>query len=515
MTSFVKFAVRLFDISHHQDDYDTPYKPIFKLMIDAGFLGVMIRVGWGLVIDRMFAYFWKLAKGALERMPYWYLDYYSHKGKMSAEEWGAEQAEQCWDALKGDPGEMRLALDCEEFGGAWRINYLNRGDYQAVMRGFLKRWKELSGAYPVIYSSPGFMWVFEAWVLELDLWMALYNRNISKERAMEYAREKGWKGRILFWQYTSDGDVNDDGVPDGRQMGFETEALDLNVWMEDSIETFSAYCNGIAIPPVTPPVTEDETNKDVKLDGIVLFSQRDEKWRNDRLGTSASTIGGYGCLITCAASLLCYFGNSIDPGRLNKLLTEKGLYYNGNLFQWDSLDDLFNVKIDWTNFIDCATVPAPLDKIDALLAEKRPVIVKVDFDTNDDDIDQHWVMIFGKRGNDYIILDPWDGKEKTFRGTYGDPLKYIFRIASWRGVVPETPTIPEELPAGTYEVIAVSGLNIRDVPIGQAGSQVIGWMAKGTRVDPIEVVQVESDIWARVDDWKCAAVKYNGVELMR
>ena len=334
MTSFVKFAVRLFDISHHQDDYDTPYKPIFRLIIEAGFLGVMIRVGWGLVIDRMFAYFWKLAKGALERMPYWYLDYYSHKGVMSAEEWGAEQAEQCWDALKGDPGEMKLALDCEEFGGAWRINYLNRGDYQAVMRGFLKRWKELSGAYPVIYSSPGFMWVFEAWVLELDLWMALYNRNISKERAVEYAREKGWKGRILFWQYTSDGDVNDDGAADGRRMGFETDALDLNVWM-GSVEEYSAYCGDSVVIPQLPPVEDDE---------------------------------------------------------------------------------------------------------------------------------------------------------------------------------PEAPVV---IPEGTLTVTVGSGLNIRDVPIGKPGSQVIGWMAKGTRVDPLEVLQVGSDIWARVDEWKCAAVKYNGVEFMK
>lgn len=334
MTIFKDHPVRLFDLSYHQDDYDTPYKPTLGKMIDAGFVGIMIRVGWGLVIDRMFSYFWAQAKGKLERMPYWYLDYYSHKGKMSAEEWGAQQADKCWSAVKSDTGEMKLALDCEEFGGAWRITYLNRGDYQAVMRGFLQRWKKLTGAYPIIYCSPGFIWVFEAWAKELDLWVAIYNRNINQARAKDYAREKGWKGKVLFWQYTSDGDVDDDGIPDGKRMGFETDALDLNLWL-GSMEEYSAYCGDSLIPPQLPPAEDDE--------------------------------------------------------------------------------------------------PIP------------PVV----------------------------------------------------------------------MPAGSMTVTSVSGLNIRDVPIGKAGSQVIGWMPKGTVVTPLEIVQVGVDIWARLDTWSCAAVRYNGVEMMR
>lgn len=334
MTSFKSFPVRLFDISHHQDDYDTVYKPAFKPMIEAGFMGVMIRVGWGLVIDRMFRYYWSQAKGRLERAPYWYLDYYSHKGKMPAYDWGVEQAEQCWNVLKGDPGEMPLVLDCEEFSGAWRITYLNRSDYRQVMKGFIDRWHQLTGSRPMIYNSPGFFWVFEEWVKELDLWVAWYNRSVTKERVIEYAREKGWKGRILFWQYTSDGDVDDDGKPDGRRMGFETDALDLDVFL-GTVEEYSRYVGTSGVVPQPPPTEDDE------------------------------------------------------------------------------------------------------------------------------------------------------------------------------------PTPPVVLPEGTLTVIAASGLNVRDVPIGQPGSQVIGWLAKGTRVKPLEVLQVGSDIWARVSEWKCAAVRHNGMWLLK
>ena len=51
--------------------------------------------------------------------------------------------------------------------------------------------------------------------------------------------------------------------------------------------------------------------------------------------------------------------------------------------------------------------------------------------------------------------------------------------------------------------------------IQRESAAVSWWLAKGTRVKPIEVLQVGMDIWARVSEWKCAAVKYNGVWLMK
>jgi hypothetical protein len=106
----------------------------------------------------------------------------------------------------------------------------------------------------------------------------------------------------------------------------------------------------------------------------------------------------------------------------------------------------------------------------------------------------------------------------VFLGTVEEYSRYV----GTSGVVPQPPpteddepTPPVVLPEGTLTVIAASGLNVRDVPIGQPGSQVIGWLAKGTKVKPIEVLQVGSDIWARVSEWKCAAVKYNGTWLMK
>lgn len=249
-----KFAVRLIDVSKWQ--YDKSKPPTLLPIVQAGFLGMLVRVGYGLVIDWAFAPFWKIAKQVkLSRIPYWYLDYYSHKGTgLTAYDWGVEQAGQCYDAVKADPGEAPLALDCEEFGGAWRITYLTRGDYNRVVKGFCEEWKRLTGKYPMIYCSLKFIWVFETWVRSLDLWLAWYTRNITKEQSIAGAREEKWQGRILIWQYTSDGDIDDDADPDGLELGMGTDALDLDGWL-GTLAEFSAYCGTTPAPAPLPTPT--------------------------------------------------------------------------------------------------------------------------------------------------------------------------------------------------------------------------------------------------------------------
>jgi len=58
-------------------------------------------------------------------------------------------------------------------------------------------------------------------------------------------------------------------------------------------------------------------------------------------------------------------------------------------------------------------------------------LVHVDF-TPGGAVDQHWVLIVGKSGSDYIINDPIDGKQTSFTARYGDPARWIFRIRAYR-----------------------------------------------------------------------------------
>jgi hypothetical protein len=73
-------------------------------------------------------------------------------------------------------------------------------------------------------------------------------------------------------------------------------------------------------------------------------------------------------------------------------------------------------------------VPAPLERIDNALAAGNPVIVMVDYRPGGT-VQMHFVTIVGKQGDDYIINDPIDGKQVSFRSRYGDPVTGIYRIA--------------------------------------------------------------------------------------
>ncbi len=48
-----------------------------------------------------------------------------------------------------------------------------------------------------------------------------------------------------------------------------------------------------------------------------VYNQRNPLWAAAKLGTSSSTIGGYGCLISCVASMLTDAGKVMNPLQLN------------------------------------------------------------------------------------------------------------------------------------------------------------------------------------------------------
>lgn len=159
---------------------------------------------------------------------------------------------------------------------------------------------------------------------------------------------------------------------------------------------------------------------------IKPLSQQNMRWRNKRLGTSYTTIGGYGCLITCASMLLNWVGFYTNPAKLNIWLTENGGYYEGNLFVWKSLKQLLPELTFIAKYSGAA-----LEEIDESLAKGMPAIVHVDFYPTTWDFQDHWVLVIGKQGNSYIINDPKDGKRIKFEDRYGDPAKKIYHVSTY------------------------------------------------------------------------------------
>jgi hypothetical protein len=213
---------------------------------------------------------------------------------------------------------------------------------------------------------------------------------------------------------------------------------------------------------------------------LIYYSQQDPQWKQDILGfgDAEDTIGYVGCALTSVAMLLSGFGYTETPKTLNqKLKNVQG--FAGAGIRWGAVSQIYpNVALK--AFIPCTNSDAPLAQIDAAIAAGQPAIVQVDH-SNAPGIQTHWVVVYGKKDNDYLMLDPWPyqtdiTKEDLLMKRYaqGNPLKraishVILYEAYGSGPAGpiSTPSQPDTSPASTTGVYArvkdsvTWGLNIR------------------------------------------------------
>jgi ABC-type bacteriocin/lantibiotic exporter with double-glycine peptidase domain len=141
------------------------------------------------------------------------------------------------------------------------------------------------------------------------------------------------------------------------------------------------------------------------------FRQADPRWHADRLGDTTDTLGGEGCAVTSAAMVLKWYGVDTDPQRLNAYLSTHQGYAGSAYIIWEKAAELGGGSI-WKAYEDLPSYW----RIDWQLMKGNPVIVRVHLPGGG----THFVVIAGKRGFDYLIIDPGAG---FGRGLY--PLKEI------------------------------------------------------------------------------------------
>jgi len=172
------------------------------------------------------------------------------------------------------------------------------------------------------------------------------------------------------------------------------------------------------------------------------LSQKDARWGRKRLGTGTGTIGNYGCLLTCHSMMLTYFGHELLPDVLNEVFKTKDVFDNGNLINFWAVANLFeDIKVK--EYYNCYDEPCNLQKIDAQLEKKMPVIALVDFSPTAG-VQTHFVLIIGKtEDGHYLINDPWTGETYYFDAKYGDPVRYIYGLRIYEGT-PKEENSPED-----------------------------------------------------------------------
>lgn len=156
------------------------------------------------------------------------------------------------------------------------------------------------------------------------------------------------------------------------------------------------------------------------MPGSLTLYQNDPLWKDKPLGFSTdSTLGMFGCLLTSLAMVSNALGADETPDTLNEKMKAAKAFQGPWIKAFLIGAALPNVK--YVKNVECyGDVPAPMSEIDGWLAAGKPVIVEVDY-SPDPDIQNHWIVIYAKQGDDYLIRDPWKGakSDQTLNQKYG------------------------------------------------------------------------------------------------
>ena len=244
---------------------------------------------------------------------------------------------------------------------------------------------------------------------------------------------------------------------------------------------------------------------------LVYLSQQDSKWKSDILGfgDNGDTIGYIGCALTSVAMLLSGHGYSETPKTLNQKLKNVQGFAGASIY-WGAVSKIYP-QVTVKSNISCPT-GAPLDLIDAAIARGQPAIVQVDH-SNAPGIQTHWVVLYGKKGDDYLMLDPWPyqtdiTKEDLLMKRYaqGNPLKraisHVILYEAYGSGGPISPPTPgttgeTKLPSnGVYARVKDSvtwGLNVRSSIDTSSPANILAAVPAGT-----QLLLLESDGASRI-----------------
>ncbi len=140
--------------------------------------------------------------------------------------------------------------------------------------------------------------------------------------------------------------------------------------------------------------------------GVPVFSQNDPAWRYIVMEAGQHYIGSYGCALTSATMIMNYYGTGITPSFLAACLGS-----NADLLNWVAVAGCTKGQVQFVDRPDFSW-----QRIDALLATGRPVIVGL----VGGPAGMHFIVVTagagGGDGANYSVIDPWDAStDKTLR----------------------------------------------------------------------------------------------------
>jgi len=212
---------------------------------------------------------------------------------------------------------------------------------------------------------------------------------------------------------------------------------------------------------------------------IQKYSQQDPQWKTAKLGfDKESTIGNFGCLLTCISMVASGYGLDVTPATLNERLKAAGGFQGAFLMPYVVSNVLKGMT--YKTYIDCKNQPAPLAEINSWLAMGKAVIIEVDWSPQAG-VQTHYMVTYARKGDDYLIYDPYpfppSDKEMTLKTSKyaqvaktDDPARIITGVMFFDGPSGAAlPPAPPKLDTGiqaSFPVYAIAdGLAIRSQPL--------------------------------------------------
>jgi uncharacterized protein YgiM (DUF1202 family) len=246
------------------------------------------------------------------------------------------------------------------------------------------------------------------------------------------------------------------------------------------------------------------------------LSQRDPQWKDNMLGFSGEyNLGSSGCALTSITMLANGWGYKENPGDLNRKLKNVGGFIDA-MIVWGGITSICPQIV--YKGLQIVSGKAPISEIDKSIHRGQPVIVQVDSSASPG-LQTHWVVLYAKQGDDYLMLDPYpyppDNKATTLTSRYSfsgkKPEDFISAIVWYEGrdalpvpVTPPTPITETNMYVEVAAGIAEPGLRLRSQPTTQADT--LTFEASGTRLRIIEPEATAKpkigvfDQWVRVRD---------------
>jgi hypothetical protein len=146
------------------------------------------------------------------------------------------------------------------------------------------------------------------------------------------------------------------------------------------------------------PRTRESVSRFV-LSSPVHYLQRDRRWSAEPIGGSGKPLGAVGCTVCCLSMALTQHGIERTPYELNRQLKAADGYSSKGWVRWAAIGQVTGGKLR------AEVVHRPTHRdIEQALAAGNPVLVKVAPPA----MIQHWVLLVGRDGRDFLMKDPLD-----------------------------------------------------------------------------------------------------------